>query len=281
MERMAASDSVLHRHLRVLDTFDVRHPFLTLSEIASAAELPVSTAHRLVAELEREGLLERLPDRSYRLGVRLWEFASRAPRAVGLREIARPWLDAVHDRVKQHTQLGVRSGRSVLFIERMSTREAVINATLIGGRIPLHASSSGLVLLAHADESTISDVLAHIPDDFPDPRMRTGPGLLRRLRQVREDGYAVANGYIHPESRGIAVPIPDAEGVYAAIGVVVANDESSPNAHIAVLHRAAAGIARDLAQAYRPDMEHRVHGLRPHVGRSPRSLEYLEGLATN
>ena len=280
MERMPESDSVLHRHLRVLDTFDVRHPFLTLSEIAVASGLPVSTTHRLVGELEREGLLERLPDRSYRLGVRLWEFASRAPRALGLREVARPWLEAVHDRVKQHTQLGVRSGRSVLFIERMSTRESVINATLIGGRTPLHASSSGLVLLALADDATIADVLAHIPPDFPDPLMRTGTGLRQRLRQVREDGYAVANGYIHPESRGIAVPVRDADGVHAAIGVVVANDGSSPNPHIAVLHRAAAGITRDLAQAYRPDMEHRIHGLRPHVGRSRRSLEYLEGLAS-
>ena len=99
--------------------------------------MPLSTAHRLVAELEREGLLERMPDRTYRLGVRLWEFASRTPGALGLRELARPWLEAVHARVRQHTQLGVLAGHDVLFIERMSTRDAVLNATLIGGRTPL------------------------------------------------------------------------------------------------------------------------------------------------
>lgn len=281
MEQIPPSRSVLHRHLRVLESFDVRHPFLTLSEIAAAADLPISTTHRLVGELEQEGLLERLPDRSYRLGVRLWEFASRTPRALGLREIARPWLEAVHSQVKQHTQLGVRSGRAVLFIERMSTPEAVINATLIGGRIPLYASSSGLVLLAHADDSTVADIAEHVPADFPDPHMRTESGMRERLRKIREDGHAVAAGYIHPESRGIAVPVPDMDGVYAAIGVVVANDASSPNAHIAVLHRAAAGIARDLAQAYRPDIDDRVHGLRPQIGRSRRSLEYLEGLSSD
>lgn len=281
MEQIPASRSVLHRHLRVLESFDVRHPFLTLSEIADAADLPVSTTHRLVGELEREGLLERLPDRSYRLGVRLWEFASRTPRALGLREIARPWLEAVHERVKQHTQLGVRSGRAVLFIERMSTPEAVINATLIGGRIPLYLSSSGLVLLAHSDDATVADIAEHIPGDFADPSIRTASGLRERLRKVREDGHAVTDGYIHPESRGIAVPVPDMDGVYAAIGVVVANDATSPNGYIAVLHRAAAGISRDLAQAYRPDIDHRVHGLRPQVGRSRRSLEYLEGLSAD
>ena len=110
MARGSDGESVLHKHLRVLQAFDILRPFLTLTEISEATGLPASTTHRLVAELEREGLLERMPDRSYRLGVRLWEFASRTPGAVGLRELARPWLEAVHARVRQHTQLGVLSG---------------------------------------------------------------------------------------------------------------------------------------------------------------------------
>ena len=154
MARGSAGESVLHKHLRVLDAFDARHPFCSLSEIADAAGLARSTAHRLVAELESEGLLERLPDRTYRLGVRLWEYAARTPGALGLRELARPWLGAVHARIRQHTQLGVLAGRDVLFIERLSTRDAVVNATLIGGRIPLPVSSSGLVLLAHGGRTS-------------------------------------------------------------------------------------------------------------------------------
>lgn len=207
MARGSAGESVLHRHLRVLESFDAWHPFLTLSEIADAAAIPRSSAHRLIAELEHEGLLERLPDRTYRLGVRLWEFASRTPGAVGLREIARPWLGAVHERVRQHTQLGVLSGHDVLFIDRMSTRDAVVNATLIGGRIPLHASSSGLVLLAHADPSLVAEVIAEGLRVYTERTIRTGPELRARLRKVRDDGYAVTEGHIHPESRGIAVPI--------------------------------------------------------------------------
>ena len=65
-----------------------------------------------------------------------WESASRTPGAVGLRELARPWLEAVHARVRQHTQLGVLSGRDVLFIERLSTRGPVVNATPNAGRRP-------------------------------------------------------------------------------------------------------------------------------------------------
>ncbi|MEV4686477.1 IclR family transcriptional regulator [Microbacterium sp. LWH3-1.2] len=282
MARGSAGESVLHRHLRVLESFDAWHPFLTLTEIADASGIPPSTAHRLIAELEREGLLERLPDRTYRLGVRLWEFASRTPGAVGLREIARPWLGAVHERVRQHTQLGVLSGRDVLFIDRMSTRDAVVNATLIGGRIPLHASSSGLVLLAHADAALVSEVVAHGLRTYTNRTIHTGAELRDELRRVREEGYAVTEGAIHPESRGIAVPVMGPGGtVYAAISVVVPNDGVSPHGYVELLRRAAAGIAHDLAVAYRPDVDERTHGIRSLVSGSRRSIEYLESLDTD
>ena len=279
MARGSAGESVLHRHLRILEAFDAWHPFLTLSEISDAAGLPRSSTHRLIGELEHEGLLERLPDRTYRLGVRLWEFASRTPGAVGLREIARPWLGAVHERVRQHTQLGVLRGHDVLFIERMSTPDAVVNATLIGGRIPLHASSSGLVLLAHADPALIDEVGSGELRSYTEHTIRTPAQLRAVLQRIRDDGYAVAEEYIRPESRGIAVPVSGpAGGVYAALGVVLPNDDTSPLPYVDLLRRAAAGVARDLATAYRPDLDEHVHGFRSLVTGSRRSLEYLESL---
>lgn len=277
MARGSAGESVLHRHLRILEAFDAWHPFLTLSEIADAAGLPRSSTHRLIGELEREGMLERLPDRTYRLGVRLWEFASRTPGAVGLREIARPWLEAVHARVRQHTQLGVLSGHDVLFIDRMSTPDAVVNATLIGGRIPLHASSSGLVLLANADPKLIAEVEGGQLEAYTEHTIRTAAQLRAALDRVRADGYAVGEGYIHAESRGIAVPVTGPSGeVYAAMGVVVPNDGGSALPYVDLLRRAAAGVARDLATAYRPDVREHAHGIRSLVTGSRRSLEYLE-----
>lgn len=276
MARGSAGESVLHKHLRVLDAFDALHPFRTLTEIADAAGLAISTAHRLVRELEREGLLERSPDRTYRLGVRLWEYASRTPGALGLRELARPWLGAVHSRVRQHTQLGVLSGRDVLFIERMSTRDAVVNATLIGGRIPLPVSSSGLVLLAHADPALIDEVIAAGWPRHTAHTIRDGKELREKLRHVRADGFAVTSGHIYEESRGIAVPVMGPHGVvYAAMGVVVANDDAPIQPIVEVLTTAAAGITRDLEQAYLPDAGPTAGRIRPLVSTSPRSLEYV------
>jgi DNA-binding IclR family transcriptional regulator len=273
---------VLHKHLRVLQAFDALRPFLTLTEIADGAALPLSTTHRLVAELEREGLLERMPDRTYRLGVRLWEFASRTPGALGLRELARPWLGAVHSRIRQHTQLGVLSGRDVLFIERMSARDAVLNATLIGGRIPLPVSSTGLVLLAHAAAGLVDEVIAGGWPAYTPATIKDGDALRARLRHIRADGFAVTEGQIHPESRGIAVPVMGPHGVvYAAIGVVVANDGTSPQPAIELLTMAATGITHALEEAYLPDGNadpDATRGLRALVSTSQRSLDYIASL---
>lgn len=276
MARGSAGESVLHKHLRVLDAFEPLTPFLTLTQIADAAGLAPSTAHRLVGELEREGLLERRQDRTYRLGIRLWEYASRTPGALGLRELARPWLEAVHARVRQHTQLGVLTGRDVLIIERLSVGDAVVNATLIGGRIPSPISSSGLVLLAHADPALVDEVIEAGWPHHTEHTIRDGRELRARLRRVRADGFADLPGHIYEESRGIAVPVMGPNGVaYAAIGVVVTNDGRPAQPLVELLAAAASGVSRAMQDAYLPDPANPQRGLRHLVTSSRRSLEYL------
>jgi DNA-binding IclR family transcriptional regulator len=282
MARGSAGQSALQRHLRVLDAFEALHPFLTLGEIATASGLAPSTAHRLVAELTQTGLLERMPDRTYRLGVRLWEYASRTPGALGIREVARPWLAAAHARIRQHIQLGVRAGSDVLFVERMSAPDAVVNATLIGGRIPLHASSIGLVLLAHAPAGVLEQVVAAGPRAYTSATLTTLPALRTALADIRAKGVAVAPGHIHLESRGIAVPVHGPDGsVYAAMGAVIPNDGASDPAVIETLRVAAAGVTRALRDAYASagDEDAAAHGLRPDAGVSARSWEYIAALA--
>lgn len=275
MAHGSAGQSALARHLRVLDAFDPLHPFLTLTEVSRAAGLPPSTTHRLVGELVREGLLERQPDRTYRLGVRLWEYASRTPGAIGLREATRPWVDAVHRRVRQHAQLGILQGRDVLFVERVSYPDAVVNATIIGGRIPAHASSAGLALLAHAPRATVDDVLAGPMRRYADATLTTAAGLRAVLARTRKEGFVVTDGHIHPDARGIAVPLRGASGeVVAALGVVVPNDDVPWRPIADLLVAAAAGATRDLSRATGHAREVAASSL----GVSPRSLAYIAEL---
>lgn len=246
MARSAAGESVLSRAVRVLEAFGPDSPVLGVSELARRAGLPLATASRLVAELVRHGLLEREPDRRVRVGLRMWELASRASPALDLREAAMPYMEDLHAVVRQHTQLGVLEDRQVLFLERLTARGSVVNFTRIAGRLPLHVSSAGLVLLAHAPAELQESVLAG-PLEAYTPATVTDPAALRRLlAQVRRDGAVVAPGYVHPDATGLAVPVRGRSGtVQAALSVVVPNDASARSC-LPLLRYAARGLSRSL-----------------------------------
>lgn len=259
MAHSSQGQSVLSRIMRILGAFDADTASLTLTGISQRTGLSPASTHRLTAELVSFGLLERQTDKTFRIGVRLWEIACLTPGALGLRELAMPHLQDVHATVGQHTQLGILEGHEVLFLERLSARESVINVTLIGGRLPLHASSSGLVLLANGSVELQEQLLA-----APLPRLTaatiTDPAELRRtLARIRREGFIACNGFIHPAARGLAVPVQGLNGtVIAALSVVVPNDGTPVQRTVRTLQLAAARISADFQAAYRPAGEQRA-----------------------
>src|SRR5262245_11740161 len=127
--RTRNGESVLARVVRIFEAFTAEDSALTVSEIARRTGLHVATASRLVAELVSYGCLARDSDRRVRIGVRMWELATRASPTLSLRDAAMPFMEGVHDVVGHHVQLGVLDGDEVLFLERLSAPGAVINYT--------------------------------------------------------------------------------------------------------------------------------------------------------
>ncbi len=246
MARTPTGESVLTRAVRVVEAFTPDAPTLTVSEIARRSHLHVATASRLIAELVEQGLLAREPDRRIRIGVRLWELANRASPMLSLREAAMPFMEDLHAVVGHHAQLGVLDGDEVLFLERLSTADAVINITRIAGRLPLHASSAGLVLLANATPVLQERILAGTLRGYT-PQTISTPSVLRStLAEIRRTGFVCCPGHIHPEASGIAVPIRDAaRKVVAALAVIVPNDHHDAD-RVPALQLAARGIGRRL-----------------------------------
>ncbi len=232
--------------MSLLEAFPRDQATLSVAQIAQRSGLPSATAYRLVTELVDLGILER-DGTQIAIGVRLWEIASRSPRADGLREAAMPFLEDVQTATRQHVQIGVLEGTEVLFIERLSARQSVVNFTVVGGRLPLYASSSGLVLLAHADTTLLDQVLDSPRTQFTDNTPVTESTLRQVVAEVRKRDYAACPGYLHPDAMGIAVPVRGPDGdVVAAIGVVVPVRGAAVTAHVMSLRTASLGITRAL-----------------------------------
>ena len=88
-----------------------------------------------------------------------------APVQGELREVAAPFLQDLYAATGDTVHLAVREGNRALYVERLSGKASVPVVSQVGGRLPLHTTGVGKVLLAHAPPDVVRQVLGS-----PDPR---------------------------------------------------------------------------------------------------------------
>lgn len=237
--------TVTSRALALVGAFDARHRRLSLSELAERADLPVPTAHRLVAELVAWGALSRTTSGKYVVGRRLWHVGLLAPVNTGLRQLASPYLHDLYGATLATVHLAVRDGTQVLYLDRLSGHASVPVISTIGSRLPMHATGVGKVLLAHAAPAVQAEVLARLPRITP--YTINQPGTLRRqLVRVIRDDYATTVEEMSLGACSVAVPIRAGAEVVAALGIVVPNLSKDRAKLVTAMQVAARGIGRAL-----------------------------------
>lgn len=214
-------ESVIARVVRIIDSFDRSARSLPLGVLSRRAGIPIASTHRLVTEMVQQGLLERGPDRSVRLGARLWELSFKGSSLLPLREAALPHLEALMTSLRVHVNLSVLDNHSVLFLERLSY-EGNIPAARTSERFAIHASSPGLVLLAFSDPAYQDFILESRPLEKVSRDTVTDPTILRSwLTEIRRTRIAYVPGIGIAEWTGIATPIFGVDGdVTAALSVI-------------------------------------------------------------
>jgi DNA-binding IclR family transcriptional regulator len=192
-----------------------------VTDVAERTGLPKSTAARLLASLAREGVVEQVPGEThYRLGQRLVTLASRIRPAGSLAAIARPALTELAATVGEAAGLSVADGHLVHYIDQVSSPRPVLVRDWTGSRIPMHAVSSGQVLLAFAPPVFVQRYLGRPLERFTDRTLVAASDLLERMRRIRRDGYAWALEEFDEGIASIAAPVADGSGeVVAAVHV--------------------------------------------------------------
>jgi DNA-binding IclR family transcriptional regulator len=190
-----------------------------VTEVAERAGLPKSTAARLLASLAHEGVAEQVPgDTRYRLGPRLLTLAARIRPARSLAALARPSLEALAQETGEAAGLSVPAGDLAHYIDQVSSLNPVSVRDWTGSRIPLHAVSSGQVLLAYARPTFVQRYLGRPMERFTERTLVTADALLERMRAIRRDGYTWALEEFDEGISSVAAPVADASGeVVAAV----------------------------------------------------------------
>ncbi len=209
------------RAVRVLEIL-ARSGGSGVSEVAADLQVHKSTAFRLLAALEERGLVEQNSDRGkYQLGFGILRLASAIPVRLGLVRQARPVLDELAAQLGETVNLAVIREHYAVNVAEALGPSAISAQTWMGQLTPLHATSSGKVLLAHLDPAHRDEVLeaAGLPE-LTAATITSRSTLEKQLEQALVDGYASTFEEYEVGLNAVAVPVRDHTGaVVAAVSV--------------------------------------------------------------
>lgn len=176
--------------LRILDVFRDGELFLGVSEIARRAEIPVSTAYRLLTYLCEAGYINKAGSQ-YHLGNRLFALGNQVPlcQPKGLREQIGPFLGELYNATGLTVKLGILEGTDVIILDKIVGLQSAPAPTAVGGRLPANCTSLGKALLAFQPRSA--------DGGFPNQR------LVRRTRFSVADPTTLEKQLDHIRATGL------------------------------------------------------------------------------
>ena len=183
----------LVKALSILEVLADEEPPYTLTQLSRRLHLHVSTMHRLLVNLVRQGFVEEDPIvGGYQLSYRVLRMGLRVLDRLDFRRVAQPLLRELNQRTKETVHLAILQETRAISIEKFDSPQPVGLDARLGGIMPLHCTGVGKTWLAYQGE----DLLNKITQSPGFPRMTartiTGlPQLRRELEKIREQGYTV------------------------------------------------------------------------------------------
>lgn len=207
---------VLSKARAVLDCFLPDNKPMSLTEVAGATGLPLTTAQRLLRSLVAEEFISREGTR-YRLGLGLIGWASAAQRGLNVIDAARRGMESLRDETDETVTLHMREGLQRICVASAASRQ-VISARSEPGQVTVLQGGAPSKILMAWDDEVIHRVLDRglvrlTPNTVTDPDQ-----FLRELEVVRERGYARSSEENALGVASVCVPVRDSTGkVIAAL----------------------------------------------------------------
>ena len=242
-------ESVLGKALVILRSFGPDEPVLMLAEVARRTGIPKPTVHRMARDLVDLHLLDTV-DGGYRLSSGMFELGMRASAERALLELAMPFLQDLYERTHETVHLGISDDLAVVYVGKIGGHRQAKSPSRIGGRMPLHCTAIGKVLLAHAGPEERASVLTG-PLERRTPRTVVAPGLLsRQLDSILESGVAFEREESALGLLCVAAPVLDVDGraALAAISVAGPIGRFRPEMHGTAVRAAAQALGSVLAR---------------------------------
>jgi IclR family acetate operon transcriptional repressor len=182
----------LDRAIQILETIS-NEDGISLSEIARRAELPHSTVHRLLATLQKRGLVDHDPEGGlWTVGVGLFRMGASYLRIRKLPDIGRPVLRDLLREIGETVNLSMIDDHELVCVAQAESHAPVRAFFRLGRRLPVHASAAGKAILAASDPDRMRDRLDRMSLERFTPNTRTTLKTLRaEIDVVARRGWAI------------------------------------------------------------------------------------------
>lgn len=212
------SVQVLERMFTLIDVLASREDAISLKEISEKTGLHPSTTHRILNDLTIGRFVDRPESGSYRLGMRLLELGNLVKARLSVRDAALTPMRNLHKLIQQPVNLSMRQGDEIVYVERAySERSGMQVVRAIGGRAPLHLTSTGKLFLALDDPQRIrayatrTGLAGHTRNSITQLSL-----LERELARARQYGIARDNEELELGVRCMAAGVYDDQGKLVA-----------------------------------------------------------------
>jgi DNA-binding IclR family transcriptional regulator len=189
----------------------------TLAELTAAADLPKSTASRLLSALERHGLVHQTGQRgSFEPGPAIMRFAHRGAVERSLVELAEPSLQALSEESGETVNLAVPTAFGVEHLAQVDAAHFLGTGQWVDRRVDYHCTANGKVFLAFGAAELPPGRLARLtPHTVVDREL-----LEPELEQARADDFATAIDELEVGLSAMAAPVRGPTGdVIAALSL--------------------------------------------------------------
>jgi DNA-binding IclR family transcriptional regulator len=249
VERRAGTQT-LERTVRLLNFITMRPRFgWRLSDLAEYCEISKGTAHRLLAFLVRERLVQkRAVDRHYVPGPLLFEFSLALPSFAQFIGACNTPLRRLARGTGMVAYLFLRSGSEFVCAAKHGTTALKALSIEVGTRRALLSTAGGIAILVALEEREAEKMVERNLKDMK----RFGPGRIKALqtvlRESRKHGFGIHQAQIVPDVHSLGLAIRDRDGApFAALSLVGAAEKLPPSRvgpFVALLNKEADVVAR-------------------------------------
>jgi DNA-binding IclR family transcriptional regulator len=206
IDRGPGGSAAVSKAFRVLNAFTVEQPWLSLSQLAAACAMPVSTASRLLAALERVGAVRRdAATLRYSVGAGVLPWARIAQLTLAAHQDVRQTLVELASATGETAAVYLHQGQggTRICIDVVQSTQPVHRAIPLGEVAPLTSGAAGRV------------IVSYLPD-AEQQALNLDVASMAQLREVRRLGLVCTYRDRLKDAWAIAAPLKNERGETAA-----------------------------------------------------------------